>query len=125
MNRVFHGGIGVDTMASLKDIIKEEYSTIADGIAWVAIYKEGRSWKSDYFYEESGSYDEGLVFSADDMEELRRISRVDNKAICINGYYMGFGEDFTLKEMEDKILWMYTERLNQLKGDFLGGLTEE
>ena len=38
---------------------------------------------------------------------------------------MGFGEDFTLKEMEDKILWMYTERLNQLKGDFLGCLTEE
>ena len=38
---------------------------------------------------------------------------------------MGFGEDFTLKEMEDKILWMYTERLNQLKGDFLGSLTEE
>ena len=112
-------------MASLKDIIKEEYSTIADGIAWVAIYKEGRSWKSDYFYEESGSYDEGLVFSADDMEELRRISRVDNKAICINGYYMGFGEDFTQKEMEDKILWMYTERLNQLKGDFLGCLTKE
>lgn len=112
-------------MASLKDIIKEEYSTIADGIAWVAIYKEGRSWKSDYFYEESGSYDEGLVFSADDMEELRRISKVDNKAICINGYYMGFGEDFTKKEMEDKILWMYMERLNQLKGDFLGSLTEE
>ena len=112
-------------MASLKDIIKEEYSTIADGIAWVTIYKDGRSWKSASFWEEDGSYDEGLVFSADDMEELRNISQIDNKAICINGYYMGFGEDFTLKEMEDKILWMYTERLNQLKGDFLGGLTEE
>lgn len=112
-------------MASLKDIIKEEYSTIAEGIAWVAIYKDGRSWKSASFWEEDGSYDEGLVFSNDDMEELRNISQIDHKAICINGYYMGFGEDFTLKEMEDKILWMYTERLNQLKGDFLGGLTEE
>ena len=112
-------------MASLKDIIKEEYSTIAEGIAWVVIYKEGRGWKSASFWEESGSYDEGLIFSADDMEELRNISQIDHKAICINGYYMGFGEDFTLKEMEDKILWMYTERLNQLKGDFLGGLTEE
>ena len=112
-------------MASLKSIVKEEYNTIADGIAWVVIYKEGRSWKCNYFYEENGSYDEGLVFSTDDMKELRRISQIDHKAICINGYYMGFGEDFTLKEMEDKILWMYTERLNQLQGDFLGSLVEE
>lgn len=112
-------------MSSLKEIIKEEYSTIADGIAWVTIYKEGRSWKYDYFYEESGSYDEGLVFPDEDIEELRRISKIDPKAICINGYYMGFGEDFTLQEMENKILWMYTERLNQLNGDFLGSLVEK
>ena len=72
-------------MASLKEIIKNEYFTIADGIAWVTIYKEGRSWKCDYFYEESGNYDEGLVFSKDDIEELQRISKVDHKAICING----------------------------------------
>ena len=112
-------------MASLKEIIKEEYDTIAEGIAWVVIYKEGRGWKSGAFWEEDGSYDEGLVFSADDMERLRSISQTDHKAICINGYYMGFGEDFTRKEMEDKILWMYEERLNQLKGDFLGGITEK
>lgn len=112
-------------MASLKDIIKSDYDIIADGIAWVVIYKEGRNWESDYFYEESGSYDDGLVFSSDDMEELRNIAKMDHKAICINGYYMGFGYDFTQKEMENKILWMYNERLNQLQGDFLGGLTSE
>ena len=112
-------------MASLKDVIKNEYNSIAEGIAWVVIYREGRGWESACFWQEGGSYDEGLIFSADDMETLRNISQIDHKAICINGNYMGFGNDFTLKEMENKVLWMYTERLNQLNGDFLGGLVEE
>ena len=112
-------------MASLKEVVKSNYDEIIDGIAWVAIYKQGRSWECACFWQEDGSYDEGLVFSADDMEELRSISQIDPKAICINGYYMPFGADFTQKEVENKILWMYTERLNQLKGDFLGGLTED
>ena len=112
-------------MASLASVIRTHYTDIAEGIAWVAIYKNGRSWECSCFWEEDGSYEEGLVFSAEDMEELRNISQTDHKAICINGYYMGFGNDFTLKEMENKVLWMYTERLNQLKGDFLGGLVEE
>lgn len=111
-------------MASLKELIKNEYSTIADGIAWIVIYKEGRSWKCDYFYPEDGSYNDGYIFTDEDMEELHKISKIDPKAICINGYYMGFGEDFTLQEMENKVLWMYTERLNQLNGDFLGSLVE-
>lgn len=106
-------------MASLKNIVKEEYSTIADGIAWVAIYKEGRSWKCNYFYPDSGSYDDGYVFTDEDMKELQNISETDPNAIFINGYYMGFGEDFTLREMEQRILWMYTTRINQLRGDYL------
>lgn len=111
-------------MASLKDVVKREYDTIADGIAWVAIYKNGRSWESSSFWEKDGSYDDGLIFEEEDMKELRKISEVDKKAICINGYYMGFGDDFTLQEMEAKILWIYNERLNQLQGDFLGCLVE-
>lgn len=111
-------------MASLKNIVRDECSTITNGIAWVVIYKDGRSWKSNYFYPESGDYDNGYIFSDEDMEELQRISETDPKAICVNGYYMPFSEDFTLQEMENKILWMYQNRLNQLQGDFLGILTK-
>lgn len=112
-------------MASLKEVIKDTYDTIVAGIAWVVIYKEGRGWQSASFWAESGDYDDGYTFSEEDKAELRRISEVDHKAVCINGYYMGFGEDFTLKETEDKIYTFYNLRRNQLKGDFLGGLTEE
>ena len=112
-------------MASLKSVVKESYDNLIDGIAWIVFYKDGRSWEYACFYEESGSYDEGLVFSEEDMNELREISKKDSKAICINGYYMGFAAELPLKASEEKILWMYNERLNQLKGDFLGGLTIE
>lgn len=106
-------------MADLRTIIKENNNIIIEGIAWVVIYKDGRSWNCDYFYPESGSYDEGYTFSAEDIEKMEEIAKKDHKAICINGYYMGFGEDFNLKEMEDKVLWMYENWRNQLKGDFL------
>ena len=59
------------------------------------------------------------------MEEMRRISKIDHKAICINGYYMGFGLELSQKKTQERIMWMYKERLNQLKGDFLGGITAE
>ena len=106
-------------MASLKEIIKDNHYEITDGIAWVVVYKKGRSWKCAYFYPEDGCYDEGYIFSDEDIQELKQIAKSDNKAICINGYYMGFGYDFTLKEIEDRVLWMYEARYNQLSNDFL------
>lgn len=112
-------------MADLKSVVNQEYDSIAEGIAWVVIYKEGRGWESACFWNVDGSYDEGLVFCDEDMEKLRQIAQKDHKAICINGYYMGFGFDFTKSEMEDRILFLYTTRLNQLNGDFLGGLVKE
>lgn len=108
-------------MADLRKIIKENYNAIVEGIAWVVIYKEGKSWNCGYFYPEGGSYDEGYILSPEDTEKLEDISDRDYKAICINGYYMGFGEDNTPKEVADKVLWMYENRRNQLKGDFIDG----
>lgn len=82
------------------------------------IYKNGRNWDSWRFYEEDGNYDDGYIFSEDDFDRMKDILQKDNNAICINGNYTGFAEDFTLKEMENKVLWMHTERFNQLY-DFL------
>lgn len=111
-------------MASLKQIVREEYDTFVDGIAWVVIYKDGRSWKSNTFYETGGSYNDGLIFGADDMIDMRIIASIDHKAICVNGYYMAL-DTCTREELEDKLLWMYNERLNLLQVDFLGGLVKE
>lgn len=106
-------------MASLKQIVKTYRDEIVNGIAWVAIYKEGRSWKADVYWAENGDYENGFVFKPDELEALEEIARIDHKGICINGYYMGFGEDFTLNEIVDKVLYFYEERRNQLHDDFL------
>lgn len=106
-------------MASLKQIIKDYRDEIIDGIAWVAIYKEGRSWNAKAYWAEDGDYDNGFVFESDVVEALEEISRTDHKAICINGYYMGFGEDFTIDEIANKVQYFYEARRNQLQGDFL------
>lgn len=107
---------------TLKKIIKEIKYAIQEGISWIAVWKEGRSWKYFLFFPENGSYDEGFNLAYDDMEFLKQIATKDHKAICFNGYYMGFGEEDTLPQIENKILYLYTNRLNQLNGDFLGSL---
>lgn len=112
-------------MASFREVIREEKENLIDGIAWIVFYKEGRSWESESFWNTDGDYDNGLIFDEDDLLEMKRIMEVDPKAICINGYYMGYGEDMTLHDIEDKVLWTYLERLNQLNGDFIGGLVVE
>ena len=37
-------------MASLRDTVKEYQEELRDGIAWVAFWKEGRSWNAEYFH---------------------------------------------------------------------------
>lgn len=37
-------------MASLKEIAREYRDEIMDGIAWVAIWKTGRSWNAKAFW---------------------------------------------------------------------------
>ena len=108
-------------MASLRDIVRENQREIINGIPWVVIYKQGRSWGISLLYHEDGNYEEGYTFDRHYLEEMVEISKVDPKAICINGNFVGFGEDFTLAEIENKIRWFYETRRHQLVGDFMDG----
>lgn len=104
---------------TLNQIARNYRDEIRGGIPWLVVYKYGRSWYCNYYYPESGSYEEGYIFDPDDLQELQEISTIDPKAICFNGYYMGFGNDFTVEEIENKIRFFYNERYNQPQGDFL------
>lgn len=112
-------------MSSLKEIVKENRDEIVEGMAWVVIWKNGRSWNCECFWEESGSYEDGYEFLPEDIERMKKVSNIDPKAISVNGYYMGIGEDFTIEDIENKILYFYETRLNQLNGDFLGYFVKE
>lgn len=89
-------------MASLKEIAREYRDEIMDGIAWVAIWKTGRSWNAKAFWLNL----ETERIEDEEMEEAREIVAADPKAIFINEYYtahMGEGKlDEIVEGMMDK-----------------------
>ena len=40
-------------MAGLREAVKDYQDELQAGIAWVAFWREGRSWHSDYIYLET------------------------------------------------------------------------
>ena len=82
-------------MASLRDKVKELQEDLRDGIAWVAFWKEGRSWNAEDFHLEMGDY-----LYPEDKSRLMEISETDPAAVVVNGYYSGYlGEDMSLDEL--------------------------
>ena len=79
-------------MASLRDKVKELQEDLRDGIAWVAFWKEGRSWNAEDFHLEMGDY-----LYPEDKSRLMEIRETDPAAVVVNGYYSGYlGEDRSL-----------------------------
>ena len=82
-------------MASLRDTVKDYQEALRDGIAWVAFWKEGRSWNAEDFHLEMGDY-----LYPEDKSRLMEISETDPAAVVVNGYYSGYlGEDMSLDEL--------------------------
>ena len=107
-------------MASLKRIVSYWRDEIDDGIGWLVVYKNGRRWNAECFWQEDGSYDDGLIFTAEDYSELQDILKIDHNAVCFNGYYYGFCDDMTAREIEDKIRLIYVNQTARLD-DYLSG----
>ena len=107
-------------MASIKEIVRYYNDEIQDGIAWVAIWKEGRSWKAEAFWAEDGGYDDGYTFEREDMERMEEIIKIDPRAVMLNGYYCNCGavEDGTapIADIVCGVEWNYYNRYNQLIG---------
>ncbi len=102
-------------MASLRNCARAIREEAADGIQWIALWKEGRSWSIETFFPEDLLYDEGvMVLSADDMERLQEIVKVDRSAVLVNGYYSNIGcsEDGSLPDVQvlaDALRWQYED----------------
>ena len=101
-------------MASLRDTVKDYQEELRDGLAWVAFWKEGRSWNAEYAY--LGMDDTLPPLDKSRFEEIRR---TDPAAVMLNGYYCGhFGEDMNLDELTAGVRWHYENGFNLLS-DFL------
>ena len=112
-------------MASIREIVRRYAGEIQDGIAWVAIWKQGRSWEAESFYCEDGGYDDGYTFDREDMERMSEILKIDHKAIMINGYYTNCGVysddgSATIADMVAGAEWNYYNGYNRLVGFYDG-----
>ena len=95
-------------MASLRDAIKERQEELQGGNAWVAFWKEGRSWHSEAFH-----LDMGATLYPEDEWRLREIEAADPAAIVLNGY---LSENMTLDELTTSIRYHYEHRMNVIAG---------
>ena len=95
-------------MASLRDAIKAQQEELQGGNAWVAFWKEGRSWHSETFH-----LDMGATLYPEDEWRLREIEAADPAAIVLNGY---LSEDMTLDELTTSIRYHYEHRMNGITG---------
>ena len=95
-------------MASLRDAIKAQQEELQSGNAWVAFWKEGRSWHSEAFH-----LDMGATLYPEDEWRLREIEAADPAAIVLNGY---LSENMTLDELTTSIRYHYEHRMNGITG---------
>lgn len=109
----------MDIMAALKDVCRRYKGEIEDGIAWVAIWRTGRSWNAEAFFDDAcGSYEDGYRFEAEDMERMQEIIKEDCCAVMLNGYYTNCGtiewKTVPLADIVYGVEWNYYNRHNQL-----------
>ena len=101
-------------MASLRDNVKHYQDELRDGIAWVAFWREGRSWNADYFYLNA---DDNL--DPEDISRLEEIRRADPAAVVLNSYYCGYlAEDMTVDELTAGVRRHYENGYNNIT-DFI------
>ena len=102
-------------MASLRDTVKDYQDELRDGIAWVAFWKQGRSWNAEYFH-----LDMDDTLYPEDRSRLEEIKSTDPAAVILNGYYCWhLGEDMSLDELTAGVRYHYENSMNDIDG-FIG-----
>ena len=102
-------------MASLRDTVKDYQDELRDGIAWVAFWKQGRSWNAEYFH-----LDMDDTLYPEDGSRLEEIKSTDPAAVILNGYYCGhLGGDMSLDELTAGVRYHYENSMNDIDA-FIG-----
>lgn len=100
-------------MAALNEIAREYADELRDGIAWVIVWKTGRSWNATAVWLDPDTD----TFEPYDLDTAREVLEKDPGAVMLNGYYCGhFGEDMTVAELARGIRWHYENGYNKLDG---------
>ena len=97
-------------MASLRDVVSEYQDDLRNGIAWLAFWREGRSWQAEAFHLD---LDDTLY--PEDRARLAEIQAADPRAIVVNGYYSGYlSEKMSVAELAAGVRHHYDNSLNNI-----------
>jgi len=109
-------------MASLRQATRDVIDIAREGIGWIILYRQGKSWCSTYCYPEYDDNTGRLDFSEEEDLDIEGITTIDPEAIIVNSYYCNLGsvEDMTINSLADALLWQYEECGNKLRYCELG-----
>ena len=97
-------------MASLRYTVREYQDDLRSGIAWLAFWREGRSWHGEAFHLDMSDY----LYPEDKMR-LAEIQATDPKAVVVNGYYSGYlGEEMSVDELAAGVRHHYENGLSNI-----------
>lgn len=101
-------------MASIRQAAQNVLDEARDGIAWIALWKDGRSWKSESFHPDFDEATRRFTFDADELMQLRGVFRQDPDAILVNSYYCNLGDPdcMTRDTLANALRWQYENRGN-------------
>lgn len=97
-------------MASIREAAQRVLDTARDGIGWIAFWKEGRGWNSDYVAVDFDERGRILAIDDGDLDLLREVYEKDHSAILVNSYVHNlgvFGDEGTRDDLVAGLKWQY------------------
>ncbi len=95
-------------MASLRAEAQDVLHEAREGIAWIACWKEGRSWCCMTLWPEV-ERDNTLTFEDEEKEQMSNIIAIDPFAILVNSWYHNLGDCtcMTRDTLAEALRWQY------------------
>lgn len=98
-------------MATLRNAAQWVLEEARDGIQWIALWKEGRSWETGTYSVDYNEHESTAALDyPEDMEELLQILAKDKNAIIVNSYYhnLAVWENYvTRDDLAAALRWQY------------------
>ena len=97
-------------MASIRQAAQNVINEARDGIAWIAVWKEGKSWDAMAFWPEYDESTDSFIFDDEwRLELLRGILAADEHAAFVNGWWNNLGdpETMTRDSLAGALRWQY------------------
>lgn len=107
-------------MASIRIESQDVLDESREGIAFIAVWKNGRSWFCMAFYPDVIDDAPTLAFEDYELRMLENIANKDEHAVLVNSYYHNLGDCtcMTRDSLADALRWQY-EKGYSLVSDFL------